>query len=304
LAAAGGGIGTGGGASVAVAGAARPRFGGVVLGLAKGGGRLMPEGHTLHRLARRQRRDLVGHTVAASSPQGRFAGGAALVDGRPSTGVEALGKHLFHRFEDLTVHVHLGLFGRFRRVSGDDPPPPSEHTRWILATDAVAWRLSGPTACEVIDPDAESALRGRIGPDPLAGDDPGPFFDRVARTRRPIGRVLADQAVVAGIGNVYRAEILFLAGVDPRRPAGELSEAEVEAIWGITAEQLAAGERSGRIVTVDPADVDAPSRSTVPKGERVYAYKRDGLPCRRCGTPIVSEDAGGRPIWWCPTCQG
>lgn len=267
----------------------------------------MPEGHTLHRLARRQRRDLVGRTVAASSPQGRFASGAELVDGRPSTGVEALGKHLFHRFEGLTVHVHLGLFGRFRRVARTvdaDPPAPSEHTRWILATEEVEWRLSGPTACEVIDPDTESALRDRIGPDPLAGDDPGPFFERLSRTRRPIGRVLLDQAVVAGIGNVYRAEILFLAGVDPRRPASDLGDEEVAAIWDITADQLAAGERSGRIVTVDPGDVDAPSRSKVPKGERVYAYQREGLPCRRCGSPIVSEEAGGRPIWWCPSCQG
>jgi endonuclease-8 len=263
----------------------------------------MPEGHTLHRLARRQRRDLVGRELASCSPQGRFAAGARLVDGRPSTGVEALGKHLFHRFDDLTVHVHLGLFGRFRRVAGDEPPPPSENTRWVVATDEVAWRLSGPTACEVIDPDAEAALRDRIGPDPLAGDDPGPFFDRLTRTRRPIGRLLLDQAVVAGIGNVYRAEILFLAGIDPRRPSDRLTGEERDRIWAITVDQLAAGERSGRIVTVDPADVDAPSRSKVPAGERVYAYKRDGLPCRRCGTPIVSEDAGGRPIWWCPSCQ-
>ncbi len=263
----------------------------------------MPEGHTLHRLARRQRRDLVGQPVAASSPQGRFAAGADLVDGRPCTGVEALGKHLFLRFDDLTVHVHLGLFGRFRRVMGEDRPPPSEQTRWVLATEEVEWRLSGPTACEVIDPDTESALRDRIGPDPLAGDDPGPFVDRLSRSRRPIGRVLLDQAVIAGVGNVYRAEILFLAGVDPRRPANDLTDDEVAAIWDITVDQLAAGERTGRIVTVDPGDVDAPSRAKVPKGERVYAYKRDGLPCRRCGTQIVAEEAGGRPIWWCPGCQ-
>lgn len=264
----------------------------------------MPEGHTIHRLARRQHRDLVGRVLESTSPQGRFAAGAELVDGRPATGVEALGKHLFHRFDDLTVHVHLGLFGRFRRVMGEDPPPPSEQTRWILATEEVEWRLSGPTVCEVIDPDTESALRARIGPDPLAGDDPGPFVDRLSRTRRPIGRVLLDQAVIAGVGNVYRAEILFLAGVDPRRPADDLTNDEAATIWDIAAEQLAAGERSGRIVTVLPADVDVPSLSMVPRGERVYAYKRDGLPCRRCGTPIVSDDAGGRSIWWCPACQG
>lgn len=264
----------------------------------------MPEGHTLHRLARRQRADLVGSTIRSTSPQGRFASGAALVDGRTNTGVEAVGKHLFHRYEDRTVHIHLGLFGRFRRVTGDDPPDPSPETRWIVSVDGVEWRLSGPTACEIMDPGAEDALRARIGPDPLAGDDPTAFHERLGRTRRRIGQVLLDQSVVAGIGNVYRAEILFLTGIDPRRPSSGLTEAERTAIWETASDQLAAGERAGRILTVDPADVGVTRRDRVPKGERVYVYGREGLPCRRCGTAVATDDAGGRAIWWCPDCQG
>ena len=181
--------------------------------------------------------------------------------------------------------------------------PPSPQTRWLVSVGDVEWRLSGPTACEVIDPDTEAALRDRIGPDPLAGDDPAAFHDRLGRTRRPVGQVLLDQSVVAGIGNVYRAEVLFLAGIDPTRPASSLSPAERSVVWETTLRQLRAGERSGRIVTVDPVDVGVRSRDRVPKGERVYVYGRAGLPCRRCGSAIRTEVSGGRPIAWCPDCQ-
>ena len=140
----------------------------------------MPEGHTIHRLARRLRRDLGGRVVVSSSPQGRFSAGAAEVDGTELTGVDAAGKHLFLRFGDRTVHVHLGLFGRFRRVTGSEAAPPTENTRWVLGSDAIEWRLSGPMACELADPGTEDDIRSRLGPDPLAGDDGGAF-----RTDRP-----------------------------------------------------------------------------------------------------------------------
>jgi endonuclease-8 len=263
----------------------------------------MPEGHTIHRIARRQRRDLAGRATTSSSPQGRFASGASRIDGAVLTGIDAIGKHLFHRFGDETVHVHLGLFGRFRRVLGDDPAPPSENTRWVLAGDGVEWRLSGPTACELLDPAAEEALRARLGPDPLSGDDATPFLDALGRTRRSIGDVLLDQSVIAGVGNVYRAEVLFVAGIDPRRPATELAADESRAVWEIAASQLAAGERAGRIVTVEPADVGVGRRADIPTGERLYVYKRDGRPCRRCGSAIASAESAGRSIWWCPGCQ-
>jgi endonuclease VIII len=123
------------------------------------------------------------------------------------------------------------------------------------------------------------------------------------RRRIAIGAALLDQSVVAGIGNVFRAEALFLAGVHPDRPARDVTRGEFEALWRILRVQLRAGERSGRIVTVIPAEVGAPNRANVPDAERVYVYRRTGQPCRRCGTPVTSWPLGGRSISACPACQ-
>ena len=165
--------------------------------------------------------------------------------------------------------------------------------------------LSGPTACEIIGADQEEELRNRIGPDPLAvrkGD-----LDRVmsslSRRSAPIAQVLLDQAVVAGIGHVYRAEFCFLAGIDPRRPAREVSENSAEELWELSMRLMKIGERIGRIVTVDPAEVGARKPGDLRKGNRLYVYKRAGQPCRRCETPILSAVLATRRVWWCPSCQ-
>lgn len=264
----------------------------------------MPEGHTIHRLARRQRADLVGERVAASSPQGRFAAGAARIDGSSCSATEAVGKHLLHVYDaDLVLHVHLGLVGRFRRFRGPDRPDPSDGTRLVLATDDVEWRLSGPMTCELIDPAQAEAIRASLGPDPLAGDDPTDFAARLRSTDRPVAAALLDQSIVAGIGNVYRAEVLFLAGIDPRRPASAVGDDDVRALWDLAVEQMAAGERLGRIVTVDPADVGVERVSDMDRDERLYVYKRAGELCHRCRTAISLVEVAGRKAWWCPTCQ-
>lgn len=264
----------------------------------------MPEGHTIHRYARRHRDALAGRRLAVSSPQGRFAAGAARLDGRRLGDVEAYGKHLFYRWQGGdTLHVHLGLFGRFR-THRRNPPPPSDGTRLAMAGDGVVVYLSGPTACELIDPGDEDALRARLGPDPLVDPDDGEAF-AAALSRRsiPIGAALLDQKIIAGVGNVYRAEVLFLAGIDPHRPSRRLAGDEVDRVWSTVAEQLRAGERSGRILTVVPADVGARRRRDVPRRERLYVYKRHGQSCRRCGHAIAQDELGGRTIWWCPRCQ-
>lgn len=265
----------------------------------------MPEGHTLHRAARLQRRRFAGHRLRVDSPQGRFEDGAALLDGRVLEGVEAVGKHLFHRWEDgLTVHIHLGLFGRFRMFTVD-APEPTQGTRLRWWGEPGTLHLSGPTACEVIDIDAEERLLSRIGPDPLAvrpGDE-NRLRSAFARRRIPVAQLLLDQAVVSGIGNVYRAEFLFLVGVDPFTPANEVAADTVGEIWRLAIEQLRIGERIGRIVTVDPAEVGADRHRDVGSRERLYVYKRDGLGCRRCGTAIRKAPLAGRTVWWCPTCQ-
>lgn len=272
----------------------------------------MPEGHTIHRLARLQRASLAGQALSVDSPQGRFVQGAAELDGRVLTTVQAYGKHLFYRWgaprgapadETEVLHVHLGLFGRFRSFTGE-APPPTAGTRLRLVGDDVTVHLAGATTVELVTPPGEEALRARLGPDPLSrGARPEEARAALSRRRSPIGAALLDQRVLVGIGNVYRAEVLFLAGLHPDRPARDVTDAEFAVLWDLIVRQLRAGERSGRIVTVDPADVGVRSRSRVPSSERVYVYRRAGLPCRRCATTITSWASGGRTISACPTCQ-
>jgi formamidopyrimidine-DNA glycosylase len=268
----------------------------------------MPEGHTIHRLARLHRGDLAGRRVAVDSPQGRFAGGAARLDGTVLAGVDAYGKHLFYRWEDgggdhLTLHVHLGLFGRFRTFHGD-APLPTDSTRLRMRAEKVTVHLAGAVAVELLDPPEEDLLRARLGPDPLARrTDPEPAWAALQRRRTPIGAALLDQKVLAGIGNVFRAESLFACGIHPSVPANTLARAEFDQLWATLRRMLRAGERSGRIVTVDPAEVGARSAARVPPDERVHVYRRTGLPCRRCATAIESWTCAGRTISACPTCQ-
>jgi endonuclease VIII len=264
----------------------------------------MPEGHTIHRYARLQRELLGGRRVAASSPQGRFAAGAAVLDGAVLSDIEAHGKHMFYRFadRDVSLHVHLGLFGRFRSFERD-PQPPTPLTRLVLASDGVELQLSGPTICELIDPAADAALRDRLGPDPLHDDDPDAAFVALGRRTAPIGQVLLDQRVIAGIGNVYRAEVLFLFGIHPNRPAHALDRATFDDLWRLLRRLMIDGERRGRIITLQPADRTRPLSQLIDEQDRLYVYNRTGLPCRRCGTPIRSWELAGRTMFACPRCQ-
>lgn len=263
----------------------------------------VPEGHVIHRHARLQAASLGGGPIEVSSPQGRFAAGAAVIDGRRIEAIDALGKHLFYRFEgDEALHVHLGLFGRFRTFK-KGPAELTANTRLMLRGDA-AITLIGPTVCELIGETDEAKLRDRLGPDPLdPSADPTRFVEALGRRTVPIGAALLDQSALAGIGNVYRAEILFRVRIDPHRPARELSGEERMAIWEESVEQLRRGERSGRIVTVDLADVGATRASDLPRRERVYVYRRAGRPCRRCDATIVSTRMAGRSVFSCPACQ-
>lgn len=261
----------------------------------------MPEGHTIHRLAREHNRLLVGHPVRASSPQGRFAEGAARIDGRVLERTDAYGKHLFHRYGDLWLHVHLGIYGKFS--TGPLPPPePRGALRLRLLADGHWVDLRGPAACELLPAPEVAAVRARLGPDPLRRDaDPERAWSRLSRSRVAIGALLMDQTVLAGIGNVYRAEILFRHRVEPHRPGRELPRATWDALWPDLVALMRAGVRTGRIVTTLPADR--------PRGRPVrdtahYVYRRAGLPCRVCGTEVRTEVMVGRNLFWCPRCQG
>lgn len=264
----------------------------------------MPEGHSIHRYARQHRRLLAGEQLGVTSPQGRFADGAARLDSRTLERVHARGKHLFYHWSGGdTLHVHLGLFGKFRSFTSD-PPLPTDGTRLTLSSSQATVYLAGPTICEVIDPVAVRDIRSRLGPDPLAEPAAGAaFVGNLLRRKIPVGAALLDQKVIAGIGNVFRAELLFLSGIDPFRPANRLTTDEATSLWTLAVAELRAGVRTGRIVTVVPAEVGARKRSEISDEERLYVYKRAGEPCRRCSTPIVISDTGGRSIWRCPSCQ-
>jgi len=262
----------------------------------------VPEGHTLHRLARLHQRRYAESSVRVSSPQGRFAD-AALLDGVVFRRASAWGKHLFHHYEGGgIVHVHLGLYGTFREHRTPMPEPRGQVRMRIVGTDHGT-DLRGPTACEVIDEAQVSTILARLGPDPLRSDaDPGPAWTRISMSRKAIGALLMDQSVLAGVGNVYRSELLFRHGIDPYRPGREIDEAEFGAAWSDLVELMKVGVRRGRIIVVRPEhDHGAPAYG--PKRPRTYVYRRAGEPCRLCGTPIRTAEMAGRNLFWCPGCQ-
>lgn len=261
----------------------------------------MPEGHTIHRLARDLNRTIGGDPVRAWSPQGRFSDGAGLLDGRSLVRADAWGKYLFCDFGvGEVLHVHLGLIGKFRRKPAPAPDPVGM-IRLRLEGDRATWDLSGPTRCELITPDEVRQITARLGADPLRRHaDVAAARTKFARSSRPVGAYLLDQSVIAGIGNVYRAELLFLCGIHPARPASSLSDDEFDELWARTVELLRIGVRMGRIVTTEPDDVGRP-RSRMRSEDRLYVYHREI--CRRCGSELEILELGGRPIWCCPVCQ-
>lgn len=268
----------------------------------------MPEGHTIHRAARLQRKALRGKVVRADSPQGRFADGAAILDGQELIDVQAYGKHLFYRWSrGDTLHIHLGLYGKFRtfaHADGEPLPRTTPGTRLRLVTDDRVLQLAGPTACDLVDGAMKRRILERLGPDPLRKDaDPERAWAALRRRTIPISAALLDQKVLAGIGNVYRAEALFVDHLAPDRPARDLTRPEFDGLWDTMQAMLVEGVRAGRIVTVDPADVGVRTKGRIPARERVYVYKRAGLACRRCGTAVLAGTSALRTIYWCPTDQ-
>ena len=333
----------------------------------------MPEGHSVHRITRQFERNFVGHVVRASSPQGRFAEGAADLDGRRMVDARAVGKQMFLGFEgDRWLRVHLGMYGAWdfagdilmdatiassngrmgqtnqkgtflegpnpdavvfdaagensitsigapRRTrlrmsesekAGEEleafPPEPVGQVRVRLLTDTVVADLRGPTACEVLDPAQVEAVVGRLGPDPLIDDGAEAeerFTGVVRRKPTPIGQLLMDQNVVSGIGNVYRAELLFRARQNPHTPGRLVPEEHVRHLWRDWVKLLRIGVEIGQMMTMDDLDDDAWRAAMANREDRHWVYRREGLPCRVCGTNIVMEEMGARKLYWCPYCQ-
>ncbi len=256
----------------------------------------MPEGHTIHRLALDLRRDLAGHTLTVTSPQGRFEE-ASRFDGRKLTGTEAVGKHLLLRFGRTgTIHVHLGLFGRFYRRR-NEAPAARDTTRMRLVGPNWTWDLVGPTRCEPLGAAALKALRARLGADPLAqGADPEAAWQSIHRSSKSIAAVLLDQSVFAGIGNVYRAEILHLERIHPETPAHAIDRESFDAIWTRARELLAIGVRERRIITVAHE-----GRRRLRSNEALHVYGQSV--CRTCSAAVTVTRNANRTMYACERCQ-
>jgi endonuclease-8 len=267
----------------------------------------VPEGHTLHRLARLHQRRFAGAPVAVSSPQGRFASSAAAVDGRVLRRASVWGKHLFHYYAGgPIVHVHLGLYGAFTewvRPVGALLPEPVGQVRMRMVGADHGTDLRGPTICELLDECQVGDVVARLGPDPLRGDaDPSWAWVRITKSRRPIGALLMDQTIMAGVGNVYRSELLFRHRIDPFRPGRAISEAEFDGAWTDLVALMKVGLRRGKIIVVRPEHDHGPP-SYLPERPRTYVYRRAGEPCRVCGETIRTAVLEGRNVFWCPACQ-
>jgi len=264
----------------------------------------MPEGHTVHRTANQFREHFLGEPVAISSPQGRFAAGAKLISSRQLVAAEAVGKQLFLGFDnELQLRIHLGIYGKwqFSQHLGERPEPVGqvrarfENSLWLAD-------LRGPTACEVITADEATLVLTRLGPDPLRPDRHGTelqrFVDRVRSSRGKVGQLLMDQSVIAGVGNVYRAELLFRAGLNPHLAGSSVPVEQLESIWHDAVRLMRVGVKKGIMITRDEFLTKRPKIA-----DRYFAYKREGLPCRVCGSSIALEIMATRKLYWCPSCQ-
>jgi endonuclease-8 len=261
----------------------------------------MPEGHTIHRIARDHNRWLSGQRVAVSSPQGRFEAESGQLCGKKIREVSALGKHLFYHWSPrLVTHVHLGLYGKFR-VHDNPAPQPRGAVRMRLTGPQRTLDLHGPACCEIIEQEQFAKLTSRLGQDPLRPDaKPDMVWEKIARSRAAIGSLLLNQSVIAGIGNIYRAEILFLLGIHPQRTANQLSRTQFDALWELAVELLNTGVKYNRIITV-PRQAIGRSPGHPKASERLNVYKRSQCPV--CDEPIQSWDLGGRKVFACLKCQ-
>jgi endonuclease-8 len=287
----------------------------------------MPEGHTTHALAGRLNHAFGGSPVGASSPQGRFAGSAALLDGRTLVDASAWGKHLFVEFEgERWLNVHLGLIGKFSVIprlalQGNGQVPVVGQVRLRLLNAAWVGDLRGPTVCAVVTAEKVEQIQARLGPDPLRPDvDPDLALRRISGSGRPVAELLMDQSVLAGVGNVYRCEVLFRRRVDPFRPGREIRPATWRAIWDDLVELMPLGVAFGQVLTMDDqvaealaavAAGSAAAQTAVVTGagpgdhfeRRFNVYKRTGEPCRVCGSRVRTRLVAGRNLFWCGRCQ-
>jgi endonuclease-8 len=257
----------------------------------------MPEGDVVWRTARQLHDALAGRVLVRSDFRvPRFA--TASLTGRTVTETVSRGKHLLTRVDgDITVHTHLKMDGTWRISANSGYPLRDHRIRLILANQS--WQAVGSLLgiVELIRTSKEAAAVGHLGPDLL-----GPDWDAAEAVRRlltdparPIGEALLDQRNLAGIGTIYRAETLFLRGVSPWRPAGQVPD--LPDLVDLARRLLEANkDRAGAVTTGDGT-----------RGRTKWVYGRSGEACRRCGTAISRAELGPAPeervAFWCPRCQ-
>ena len=270
----------------------------------------MPEGHTIHRNAEDLNEAFAGQALAVTSPQGRFAHSAARIDHTPFVQAQAVGKHLLMEFaNDAIVHVHLGLYGAWNinpLVNEKAAPPVGQVRLRLLGKQAVA-DLRGPTQCELVTSSDVALLLNRLGPDPLRVDaDEKRAWNVISKSSTPICVLLMRQDIVSGVGNVYRAEVLFRLGIDPLTPGRNVDRKVWLKIWRDLVTLMRIGVEIGQIDTVRSKHL--PERTgRAPRidrhGGEVYVYRRESQPCLVCSTPILKREVAARNLFWCPTCQ-
>jgi endonuclease-8 len=262
----------------------------------------MPEGHSVQRTANQFNEHFKGKKIKVDSPQGRFNSDAKLINNRVLIEAKAIGKQLFLNFDnDLTCRVHLGIYGKWRFVTAADKELTGQVRARFFTKEFLA-DLRGPTVCEVIDSKSVKLVEKRLGPDPTNPDprkrELARFVDRVNNSKSSIGLLLMSQDVVSGIGNVYRAELLFRAGINPHVLGNQLTEEQIRDLWVDAVKLMKVGVATGFMITRDELVKKNPK-----KADRNYVYKREGEKCLRCGSTVAIEIMASRKLYWCPGCQ-
>lgn len=261
----------------------------------------MPEGDTVHRNARVLQRELQGRTLARVFVRDR--GDVPELAGRTVTSIEARGKHLLVHMDDWVLRIHLGMKGTWLRHHVRERLPA--RVTAMLVVDETAYICQGAFTAELL---RASALRthprlARLGPDLLA--DPPDITAAVHRARLPayadreIGDLLMDQRVAAGIGNVYKSEVLFECRLHPRAHVKALSDATLTRLFERAAHLMRLNLLTRRRTAVPLR------RRPTPSSQRLWVYMRAGKPCLDCGTPIerVMQGDMNRSTYFCPACQ-
>jgi formamidopyrimidine-DNA glycosylase len=263
----------------------------------------MVEGHSVHRIAVSHARKLVGKRVQASSPNGRFVDGARQIDGSTLSRMEAIGKNLFAFWAvsgqpEVVMHVHFGMSGRWSIVESAKAKEPTPTTRLrVLTEGGLTCDLSAMTV-QSGGTELFESKRSLLGQDPLRADaDVDKLWAKVRASTKSIGLLLMDQALFAGVGNIFRCEILFVAGIHPETPGKMLTREEFDRVWGASVALMQRSFSLGSIVTVDPAEASALGKPSL----RRYIYNSGR--CGRCSGPVRAWQINARTCYACEACQ-